>query len=357
MISLSKQGSREKQTKVGGILRCRTERTYVQMNSHPTESLHLFVLDHLRFSVRTWLYVLVRPNQASILHKRNKTIRSEGEMASRRISVAAIVTAWVFLVLSGFQWASAQEAGKQPPPPRIMGYLSPQELPDSLGLTPPPPVPGSAAAVLDEQVSKKTLTLKGTPAWELASGDADLAFPHVTKAFTCALGTTISEKETPRLYRLMQRSFVDAAGATFAAKDKYARPRPFMVNKESTCSPAEETRMLKSGSYPSGHTSLGWAWALILAEVAPDRANELLARGRAYGQGRTVCNVHWQSDIFEGMTVGAAAVARLHGNAEFKADVEAAKKEVTDARAKGLQPTGNCKLEAEAQTVKVTQLP
>jgi acid phosphatase (class A) len=278
-------------------------------------------------------------------------------MASRRINVAlTLVIVGMFFITSWSNWVAAQETAKQPPP-RVMGYLSPQELPDSLGLVPPPPVQGSPAFALDEQVSKKTLTLKGTPVWELATEDADLAFPHVVNVFTCAMGTPISEKETPRLYRLMQKSFVDAAGITFAAKDKYARPRPFMVNKQPTCSPAEETRMLKSGSYPSGHTSLGWAWALILSEVAPDRTNAVLARGRAYGQGRTVCNVHWQSDIMEGMVVGAAAVARLHGNAEFRADVEAARKEVADARAKGLQPTGNCKLEEEAQTVKVTQLP
>jgi acid phosphatase (class A) len=277
-------------------------------------------------------------------------------MASRKSSVVkAVVIVWVFFVLSGFQSVSGQEAAKQPP--RIPGYLSPQELPDSVALIPAPPAQGSPALVLDEQVSKKTLTLKGTPAWDLATEDADLAFPHVVSAFSCATGTPISEKDTPRLYRLMQRSFMDAAGVTFAAKDKYARPRPFMVNKQPTCSPAEEARMTKSGSYPSGHSSLGWAWALILSEVAPDRANAILTRGRAYAQGRTVCNVHWQSDILEGMMVGSAAVARLHGNSEFLADMEAAKKEVAEARAKGSKPAGNCKLEVEAETVRVTQLP
>jgi acid phosphatase (class A) len=277
-------------------------------------------------------------------------------MASKRINVAfALVIAWMFFITSGLNWVAAQEAAKQPP--RVAGYLSPQEVPDSVALIPPPPVQGSPAFALDEQVSKKTLTLRGTPAWELATEDADLAFPHVVNAFTCAMGTPISEKETPRLYRLMQKSFVDAAGVTFAAKDKYARPRPFMVNKQPTCSPAEETRMLKSGSYPSGHTSLGWAWALILSEVAPERANALLARGRAYGQGRTICNVHWQSDIMEGMVVGAAAVARLHGNPEFLADMDAAKKEVAEALRKGLMPSGDCKLEAVAETVRNTQLP
>jgi acid phosphatase (class A) len=269
------------------------------------------------------------------------------------------VLAYVFVVWAIVAMAGGVARSEEPvkPPVPVKGYLSAGELPDSLGLIPPPPVQGSAAFILDEQVSRKALALRGSPAWALATEDADLAFPHVVNVFTCALGAQITEQDTPRLYLLMRRSFMDAAAATFAAKDKYARPRPFMVNKQPTCSPAEETRMLKSGSYPSGHTSLGWAWALILSEVAPERANAVLARGRAYGQGRTVCNVHWQSDIMEGMVVGAAAVARLHGNAEFMADVEAAKKEVAEARAKGLKSTGNCTLEGQAETVKATQLP
>ena len=30
-----------------------------------------------------------------------------------------------------------------------------------------------------------------------------------------------------------------------------------------------------------GHTAIGWGFALILSELAPDRADDLLARGRA----------------------------------------------------------------------------
>jgi acid phosphatase (class A) len=248
-----------------------------------------------------------------------------------------------------------EEPAKQPE--RLPGYLAIGEIPDSLGLLPVPPAPGSPSFVLDEQVSKKTLTMRGTPAWELAARDADIAFPHVVSAFTCALSVPITEKDTPRLYKLMRRTFADATMATFGAKDKYARPRPFMVNKQPTCSPGEENRLLKSGSYPSGHAALGWAWALILSEVAPDRTNALLSRGRAYGQGRTVCNVHWQSDINEGMIMGAASVARLHGNPEFMVDLEAAKKEVIELRKKEPKPMENCRLEAAAETVKATQLP
>ena len=67
----------------------------------------------------------------------------------------------------------------------------------------------------------------------------------------------------------------------------------------------------EDGSYPSGHNAIGWASALILAEIAPERADLVLARGRAFGQSRVICNVHWQSDASEGRTMGAAAVARM----------------------------------------------
>jgi acid phosphatase (class A) len=156
----------------------------------------------------------------------------------------------------------------------------------------------------------------------------------------------ISEADTPHLYTLLRRSLLDAGRSPYPTKNKYQRARPFTVNGAPMCTPAFDAILRKDGSYPSGHGAVGWAWALILAEVAPDRANEILARGRAFGQSRIVCNVHWTSDIEEGRTMGAAAVAKLHSVAEFRADVAAAQAEVAAARAKGLRPTRDCAKEA-----------
>jgi acid phosphatase (class A) len=50
---------------------------------------------------------------------------------------------------------------------------------------------------------------------------------------------------------------------------------------------------MKDDSYPSGHTAIGLAWALILCELFPENANLILDRGRAFGESRVVCNVHW----------------------------------------------------------------
>ena len=81
---------------------------------------------------------------------------------------------------------------------------------------------------------------------------------------------------------------------------------------------------------------------MIMAQVAPDRADAVLARGRAFSHSRVVCNVHYLIDVEEGRTMGAATVAKLNANAEFRADLEAARAEVAAARAKGSKPTRDC---------------
>jgi acid phosphatase (class A) len=248
--------------------------------------------------------------------------------------------------------------GKQPVPaaavpeirPGILaGYLEQEALPDSLALIPPLPAEGSATLARDEAASRKGLALRGTQRWEMAARDAELMFPEAAEAFTCALDAPISEANTPHLYMLLRRTLADAGLSTSRAKHHYQRRRPFMVNNEPTCSPEWDDHLRKDGSYPSGHTAIGWAWALILAEIAPDRIDAILARGRAYGQSRVVCNVHWQSDVFEGRFMGAATVARLHTNPAFLADLAEAKKELAAVRASGLKPTRDCQAEADAQ--------
>jgi len=230
----------------------------------------------------------------------------------------------------------------------LAGYLDPETLPNSLALLPPPPGQGSAAFALDEEVSRKNLALRGTPRWDLAATDAELMFPEAAGTFSCALGIPITEQDTPHLYMLLRRTLADAGLSTYTAKNHYQRKRPFMVNNAPICTPEEEAQLRKDGSYPSGHTAIGWAWALVLTEIAPDRADAILARGRAFGESRVVCNVHWHSDVVEGRFMGAAAVARLHADPAFRAELEAAKSELAAVRAKGLKPTHDCQAEAEA---------
>ncbi len=238
----------------------------------------------------------------------------------------------------------------------LAGYLPPEALPNSLALIPPPPAQGSAAFAFDEEVSQRAMALRDTSRWKLAIADANLMFPEAAGTFSCALGIPITEQDTPHLYMLLRRTGADAGLSTYTAKKHYQRERPFMVNGAPVCTPEEEELLRKDGSYPSGHTALGWAWALILTEIAPDRADAILARGRAFGESRNICNVHWRSDVAEGRFMGAATVARLHADAVFHAELEAAKSEYNAVVPKGLTPSRDCDAEASALAIKLYSL-
>jgi acid phosphatase (class A) len=228
------------------------------------------------------------------------------------------------------------------------GYLPRSAAPNSLVLLPAPPAKGSAAFGLDEEVAKKSFASRDSARWKLAISDADLSFPHAAGIFSCVLGVPITEKDTPHLYTLLRRMLADARASTRSAKNHYKRTRPFVINKEPICTPERKKTLAKEGSYPSAHATIGWAWALILAEISPPQSNAILVRGRAYGRSRNICNVHWYSDVVEGRFMGAATVARLHADPAFRADLNAARAELVAVRAEGLQPLRDCKVEAAA---------
>lgn len=234
----------------------------------------------------------------------------------------------------------------------LKGYLQREELPDSLALLPAPPAQGSQAQAADDEAFRTLTALSNGPRGALAVKDANLQFPQAAATFSCALEVPVSEQATPNLNLLLRRTLTDAGRSTRKAKDAYQRPRPFMVFQAATCTPADEVHLRQDGSYPSGHSALGWAWALVLTEIAPDRADALLQRGRAFAQSRGVCGVHWKSDIEAGRLLGSATVARLHEKAEFTAQMAAARDEIAQARANGRQPVAaDCAAEAAAMAL------
>jgi acid phosphatase (class A) len=241
-----------------------------------------------------------------------------------------------------FKPSAVQEEGY------VAGYLKSETLPDSGAFIPPPPAEGSTALALDRDISRNSLPLRGSPRWRQAAIDADLTFPKAAGAFSCALNAPLTEEETPHLYILLRRTLADVFLAVHREKDRYMRARPFLVNGEPICTPDDQERLRKSGSYPSGHSAVGWAWALVLSEISPGQSEAIIARGRSFGQSRVICNVHWQSDVIEGRTLGAATFARLHAEPLFRADLESARAELEAVRIKGAKPMRDCEAEAGA---------
>jgi acid phosphatase (class A) len=225
----------------------------------------------------------------------------------------------------------------------LEGYLSKEEIPNSLKLIPPPPEEGSAAYQLDQEIANMYLAMDDEDRKNQAAKDAVLSFPEAAEAFNIILDIKISEQTTPHLYMILRRTLADAGLSTYGAKNHYQRVRPFMVNNGPICTPEEEDGLRKDGSYPSGHTAIGWAWALILSEVFPEQADVIMERGKQFGISRNVCNVHWHSDVVYGRMMGSAAVAMLHSNTGFIIDLEAAKEEIKRLNISKTNPVGYTK--------------
>lgn len=221
------------------------------------------------------------------------------------------------------------------------GYLTAENTPNAANFLPPPPEEGSLREQADIAAYRAMRALEGSERWAIARADNEIETPGAPRAFDCALGFKFEPEKMPTLTLLMGKMLGDLEMIQTPAKKGYFRKRPFVVEPLPTCI-APESWLGASGSYPSGHSALGWAWALVLAELAPDRADAILRRGLAYGESRAVCGVHYPSDVEAGRIVGSTIVTRLKADPAFQTDFARAKEEFDAARAAATEATAAC---------------
>ncbi|MDP4025474.1 phosphatase PAP2 family protein [Methylobacterium sp. NEAU 140] len=247
---------------------------------------------------------------------------------------------------------SAPSVGNEtlkPGKPALKPYLAEGAMPDPLKVLSAPPAHHSPLEMADRAAFTTTRSLKGTPRWNLAANDVAEGAAAVLDNYACILGTRIDQARVPATLNLLERARIDLANATRIPKVHFRRLRPFVGNDAPIC--VQRTQALAdSFSYPSGHATQGWAYALILASLVPEKATAILARGRAYGESRIVCGVHWLSDVVAGRLNGSAVFAALVGDAAFRSDMDKARSELRGALAGGGAGPDQavCQREAEA---------
>ena len=215
-------------------------------------------------------------------------------------------------------------------------FLQEGDAPNSYLLLPPPPDGASITFLNDQARYTWGKTMRDTPRGDQAVSDARVEGNGVPEAFSEAFGVEIDEATAPEILKLVIGMREDAGDlGTREAKNYYNRQRPFSFYNEDTCNPEQQEELSTNGSYPSGHTSIGWATALVLAEINPERQNEILKRGYEMGESRVICGYHFQSDVDAGRITGAVTVARLHADPTFQKQLEKAKKEFKELKKAG----------------------
>ena len=210
----------------------------------------------------------------------------------------------------------------------VDAYFTTKEMPDMLKWCPAPPdTVGAAFAfdILQYMWGKEMRHCKERA--DIAIRDAVYGLDCIIREFSEPFGMKISKEETPEIYKVLREGTATCDSICTFPKKYYMRKRPFMRFKEHTLTPEEEPALSKNGSYPSGHTLLGWSSALILMEINPDRADTLLARGYMYGDSRLIVGAHWQSDVNAARLAASAAYARLHTSERFLEQMRRAREE------------------------------
>ena len=200
----------------------------------------------------------------------------------------------------------------------VEAYFTAKEMPDMLKWCPAPPDTVGAAFTYDimQYMWGKQMRQDKERA-AIAIRDAVYGLDCIIREFSDPFGMQISKEETPEIYKVLRDGTATCDSICKLPKRYYMRRRPFMRMQEPTLYPQDEPALRKNGSYPSGHTILGWSSALLLSEINPDRADTILARGYMYGESRVIVGAHWQSDVDAGRLAASAAYARLHTSERF----------------------------------------
>lgn len=200
-------------------------------------------------------------------------------------------------------------------------YLTPGH-PDGVALLPPPPAAGSTEEVADLASVRSVCLGRSAAEEKRARTDDKLSFD----IFAPAIGPVFALGKLPKTQALMERVKKDIGEVIDTAKNHWKRQRPYQMDTHLAVGKPEP-----SFSYPSGHSTRGTVYALVLAEVFPDRQAAILETGRQIGWDRVVFGKHFPTDVYAGRVLGQAILRELLANPAFAHDLAEAKAEAAAA--------------------------
>lgn len=205
-------------------------------------------------------------------------------------------------------------------------YLAPSAL-DYAALLPPPPAEGSAEAAADLEETYEVYRHR-TPD-ERARGVAEVKLSPFH--FSPVIGPWFEPGRFPKTEALFKELERESKAMSTAAKKRWQRLRPYHADPARFTDPIEHEDRTDY-SYPSGHSTRGTLYALILAEIFPAQRDALLAKGRETGWLRVLGGVHYPSDILAGRVLGQAQAQAFLRSASFQRDLAAVRAELAAGR-------------------------
>ncbi|WP_413535797.1 acid phosphatase [Rahnella inusitata] len=198
-------------------------------------------------------------------------------------------------------------------------FITSQEL-DLTKYLPAPPADDSAQTKAE---LKELLEIQATRTPEQEKAAVADAEENVWR-FADVMGPDFTAAKLPKTAALFDRVIVTEDVVDDHAKKAFNRPRPYMLDEQIH----PLLKKSKSGSWPSGHSTVGYLMATVLGDLVPEKRNALFARASVYAENRLVAGFHYRSDTVMSRTGAALIAQKMAEQPDFQAEFDAAKTEL-----------------------------
>ena len=193
-----------------------------------------------------------------------------------------------------------------------------------LQLLPPPPANDS---VQTKAELGEILTIQVTRTKEMETRALADATENVWRFADVVDSPKFTAAALPKFAAFFDRVVETEGAVTDPAKAVWKRPRPHLYS--DLVHPV--VPLSKSGSYPSGHATVGTLMGIELANMLPEKRAQIMARAWEFGHNRVVGGIHYPSDIEMGRISGTVIAQTISTHPDFKAEFNAAKAELRAA--------------------------
>jgi acid phosphatase (class A) len=143
-----------------------------------------------------------------------------------------------------------------------------------------------------------------------------------------SMGTWFNPDDLPVTADFMAKVWRDASYFIWSMKFKYARVRPYVIDKN-----VKNLQDTDWPAYPSGHAANSYINAYIYQELAPQFTDVFIKDAYDMAHSREILGVHYPSDSEASRIFARQFVNKLFDNETFRKDFEDVKKE-WEAKAK-----------------------
>jgi acid phosphatase (class A) len=184
-----------------------------------------------------------------------------------------------------------------------------------------PPPANDSAETKKELAEVLTFQVTRTPEMEArAKADAE---ENVWR-FADVMGSKFNKEALPKFAAFFDRVVATEGAVVDPAKDFWKRPRPHQLS--DLVKPA--VKLSNSGSWPSGHATVGTLMGIVLSDMVPEKRAQIMARAAEYAHNRVVGGIHYASDVEMGKVSGSVIAAIIMQHDDFKAEFAEAKEEL-----------------------------